>query len=93
MLPELAPAVGQWYRNHQGLVFEVVAMDEEENQVEIQYFGGDIDELDLDSWEGLVAEAVEQPEDWSGPYDEMEKDDLGFDDTGKRPFMSLDDFE
>lgn len=93
MLPNLVPAVGHWYKNHQGLMFEVVAMDDEDNQVEIQYFGGDIDEVDLESWEGMVAEAVAQPEDWSGPYDEMEKDDLGYNDISGRPFTSIDDLE
>ena len=91
MLPELAPAVGHWYKNHQGLEFEVVAFDESENQVEIQYFDGEIDELDLDSWEGMVAEAIEQPEDWSGPFDEMEKDDLGYTDIPGRTVTSIDD--
>jgi hypothetical protein len=82
---EVFPVVGQWYEDYEGRAFEVVAIDEEENYIEIQYFGGDIDELDFDSWDSTVAQQVEQPEDWSGPYDDLERDDLGYTDMGTRP--------
>ena len=32
---------------------------------------------------------VEQPEDWSGPYDDLERDDLGYSDTGMHPDHSV----
>ena len=85
MASELQPIVGEWYRTYEGQTFEIVAMDEDENYIEIQYFGGDIDEMEFDSWDSTVAELVEQPEDWTGPYDDLEKDDLGYTDMGLRP--------
>jgi hypothetical protein len=92
---ELDPIVGQWYEDREGQAFEVVAADEEENYIEIQYFGGDIDELDFDSWGSVVAQQVEQPEDWSGPYDDLERDDLGYTDMNTRPEgkVSIEEFE
>lgn len=85
MSEPIRPAVGEWYQDTEGQIFEVVAMDEDENHIEIQYFGGEIDEMDFEAWESSVVEMVEQPEDWSGPYDDLERDDLGYTDTGQQP--------
>ena len=82
MSSQLYPIVGNWYKDETEQVFEVVAMDEEEGYVEIQYFGGEIDEIDFESWESLRVENVAPPEDWSGAYDDMEPDDFGFSDMG-----------
>jgi hypothetical protein len=82
MAEEIRPIVGEWYKDTEGQIFEIVAMDEEENHIEIQFFGGEIDEMDFETWASSVIENVEQPEDWSGPYDELERDDLGYSDTG-----------
>ena len=75
--------VGQWYQTNSGERFEVVAIDEEEATIEIQYFNGDVEELDLDAWAAISLQAIPAPEDWSGPFDDLERDDLG--DT-ERPF-------
>ena len=85
MSEEIRPIVGEWYKDTEGHIFEVVAMDEVDNYIEIQFFDGEIDEMDFDAWGSSVVESVEQPEDWSGPYDEMERDDLGYTDTGMPP--------
>lgn len=85
MSEEFFPVIGEWYKSYEGQIFKVVATDEAEKTIEIQYFGGEIDEIEADAWESSVAEKVEQPEDWSGPYDDLEKDDLGYTDMGLRP--------
>ncbi len=41
------PVIGNWYRRSNGSLFEVVAVDEQDGTVELQYFDGTIDELDL----------------------------------------------
>jgi len=74
------PIVSNWYRDSEDRLFEVVALDDDDNLIEIQYFGGDIDELEYDAWYGLQAETVPSPEDWTGSYDDMEADDLGYSD-------------
>ncbi|MGH8327740.1 MAG: DUF6763 family protein [Steroidobacteraceae bacterium] len=44
------PIVGHWYRMEGGL-FEVVAIDDDDATVEIQYFDGTVEEMDLEDWE------------------------------------------
>lgn len=85
MSAQLGPIIGHWYKNSEGQTFEVVALDPDENLVEIQHFGGEIDELDFDSWDSLGIEGIVAPEDWTGAYDDMERDDLGYTDMNLRP--------
>ena len=76
-MKNIAPRVGDWYRNQQGQIFEVVALDEQEGTVEIQYFDGDVEEIDIESWFEMGNEASDAPEDWSGPYDGVGREELG----------------
>ncbi len=76
------PVVSQWYRHRdKGQRFQVTAIDKTEDMVEIQYFDGDVEEFDRDSWYELDIEPIEPPEDWTGPLDDIEKDDLGYIET------------
>lgn len=77
MLSRLEPKVGQWYRDEQGNAFEVVAFDAEEGMVEVQHFDGAIEELDIDTWYGQILKPHAEPEDWSGPFDDLVRDDFG----------------
>ena len=72
------PRIADWYKTTSGELFEIVALDEDDRSIEIQYFDGMVEELDLDTWEELEAEAAEPPEDWSGSLD-IEKEDYGVD--------------
>jgi Family of unknown function (DUF6763) len=63
------PSIGQWFRRPNGTLFEVVAIDEDENTVEIQLFDGTIDEIDADGWSELFVIQVAAPEDVSGSLD------------------------
>lgn len=72
------PVIGDWYRNIDGDTYEVVAIDEDDGTVEIQFFDGSVEELDLDTWFESVLEPVEPPEDWSGSLD-IEREDYGVD--------------
>lgn len=70
------PIIGQWYRNSKlPDIFEVVAIDNDENLIEIQYFGGQIEELELDMWIEYPPSEIAAPEDFSGAY-EIPKEDL-----------------
>ena len=65
-MSELIPTVGTWYRNlEDGCLFEVVATDEDDGTIEIQYFESEIEELDMDTWEEMELEMTAAPEDWS----------------------------
>ncbi|MDE2345240.1 MAG: hypothetical protein KGL13_02110, partial [Gammaproteobacteria bacterium] len=70
----LKPDVGEWYANTQGVTFEVVAVDDEDGSIGVQYFDGTLEELDTDAWQELRARPVDPPEDWSGSLD-MERED------------------
>ena len=56
----------------------VVDVNEREDTVDIQYFDGEIEELEMEEWEDLDLEEIEPPEDWAGPRDQLELDDLGY---------------
>ena len=82
MSTEADPIVGNWYeRLDKGQAFEVVALDEDAGTIEVQYFDGDIEELNLESWYELDVEPSEPPEDWTGAMDDIEVDDLGYTNT------------
>ena len=72
------PWVGCWYKDISGAHFEVVAIDDDDNTVEIQYFDGTVEELDMDAWWDTPMEMAEPPEDWSGSLD-IEREDYGVD--------------
>ena len=71
------PIVDQWYHYPQkSEKFQVTAIDEASETVEIQYFDGNIDEFELSTWYELEIEPIATPADWTGPLDNIEKDDL-----------------
>lgn len=72
------PIIGKWYKTKSGESFEVVAFDDDEGCIEIQYYDGAIEEMDLDSWDAQTLKIVEPPEDWSGSLD-IEREDYGVD--------------
>lgn len=91
MPTDVDPIVGNWYRDlERDDRFEVVAVDEDEGIIEIQYFEGDVEEMDVDTWYEMDLEVIEAPEDWTGPMDGITRDDLGYAGTedlesGSRP--------
>jgi hypothetical protein len=71
------PEIGQWYeRTNDGEIFQVTGIDENAKTIELQAFYGAIDEIDAEAWAALPLELAESPEDWTGPIDDMEADDL-----------------
>jgi hypothetical protein len=74
--------IGQWYtRGDKGEIFQVVGYDPSSRTIETQTFDGDLDEVDLETWAGLPLALAEPPEDWTGPVDDVERDDLGYSET------------
>jgi hypothetical protein len=75
------PNIGEWYRHSGGSLFEVVAKDEDDGTIDIQYFDGTLEEMDVEDWESQwdegAIEAAEAPEDWSGSVDIEPEDDSG----------------
>ena len=78
MPTEPFPRVGDWYRNSAGDSFEIVAQDEEEDTLELQYYDGTVEELDKETWESMHPELIDPPEDWSGSMDIAREDGQDF---------------
>lgn len=70
----MRPEIGEWYRASGSELFEVVAVDDDDGTIEIQYFDGTVEEMDIEDWDGGVEdktlEKAEPPEDWGGAIDE-----------------------
>ena len=81
------PSIGDWYRLNGNDSFEIVAVDEDDGTIDIQYFDGTLEEMDVEDWEAHwsdgVLEVAEAPEDWSGSVD-IERGDT--DGRGSEPF-------
>ncbi len=68
--------IGQWYLNtHSGERIRVVGVDDRSQMIEIQSFGGDLDELDAQTWSMLPLTRCPDPEDGSGAMDDVESHD------------------
>jgi hypothetical protein len=98
------PGVGAWYRLQDGPPFEIVALDDDDGTIEVQYVDGTLEELDLEDWKSWcderTLEAVDPCEDWSDSAD-VEADeghsrfDRNNDDYGLRagPLDGIDIFD
>jgi hypothetical protein len=75
------PKLDNWYQDPAtGRTFRVVAIEDESDSIEVQYFNGDLGEFDYSSWDESAFSEIEAPEDWSAPFDDLEIDDLGYSD-------------
>ncbi|MCK4537048.1 MAG: hypothetical protein KAT93_08545 [Desulfuromonadales bacterium] len=97
MPAEVDPIIATWYCHlKKGQRFFVVAVDESARTVEVQDFDGTVNEFELDTWYELDIEVCAAPENWSGPLDIGNVDDLGTEITDTRPSdwnEPLNDFE
>jgi len=83
---EIDPIVDNWYYHlEKGQTFYVVAVDEDNDVVEIQHFEGDVEEIDLGEWYDLNIAVGEAPENWAGAVDIDEVDDYGTEVTDTSP--------
>lgn len=87
------PSIGDWYRLSGGELFEVVAVDDDDGTIDIQYFDGTVAEMEREDWEvqwedGALG-AAEAPEDWSGSVDVEASDEegRGSDDINEDPTL------
>ena len=64
-----APVIGEWLRRAGGDSFESVAIDRDDHTIEIQYFDGTVEEMELEEWRESEIETCEAPEDWTGSLD------------------------
>jgi len=68
-MAKLFPTIGNWFQDASTLqVFEVVAVDENNSTIEVQYDDGDIGEFELEMWGQLNLLAAAAPEDPNAGY-------------------------
>jgi len=78
------PVIGRWYKDFENnLTFKVVAIEGQDESIEVQYANGDLGEYDNDAWYASTFDYIEDPEDWSAPFGDIEADDLGYTDTDR----------
>ena len=78
MSGQVTAEIGHWYRSvNNNDLFEVVAIDYDEQVIEIQNFDGDIAEMEFNGWKVCFPIEIAPPEDWTGPY-EIDTDDTAF---------------
>ena len=76
MAREYEPVAGQWYENiDENESFRVLSVDEDSELIEIEYLDGDIEEIDLDTWQELDLDKIDQPEGWSAEDDDEEEEE------------------
>ena len=95
-MASIEPVVGNWYKNLVTReVFEVVATDDDTRTIEIQHFEGEVGEIDGDVWWELVLAELPPQEDWSGPFDDLEPEEIELDGSanGLRRVNPLDQFD
>lgn len=86
MPTEVEPLEGNWYYDRdKDRRFEVIAVDEQDNRIDIQDFDGDLDEITFEYWFSLSVEPAEPPEEWLGPMDSAEEEDLDYNDQTLGP--------
>lgn len=99
MLKRIQPEVGVWYENtEQETLFEVVSIDDDNSTLALQYFDGELEEIELEAFVQLRLKVIDQPEDWSGPYeiDQEDRDDhefSGVNNEHDNEYFPFDDFE
>ncbi len=79
-MASLRPQVGNWYKDLEiGQLFEVVAVDDD--TIETQLLEGELCEYDMESWQQLQLESVEEPEDWREAFELSDDDYRVWDDS------------
>ncbi|MCK9531245.1 MAG: hypothetical protein M0R77_11905 [Gammaproteobacteria bacterium] len=84
MANRYAPETGNWYKDETGASFEVILVDEGDATVDVQYFDGSVESFDMETWEEMELTRRAPPEDWSGPFDDLDADDLDTADSAAR---------
>lgn len=88
------PVIGRWYKDFENnLTFKVVAIDNTDETIEVQYANGDLGEYDNETWYASTFDYIEDPEDWSAPFDDLEVDDLGYSDPDRHARLDQEDLD
>jgi hypothetical protein len=76
MTSEIHPVVGNWYQGADEQAFEVVAVDEDDETIGIQFADGAVEELDMDTWFSMELNVTTPPDDLGGLFDGLDDEEL-----------------
>lgn len=54
--------VGEWYKKGTGRRFEIIAMDDNNDLIEIKYYDGTVEEIKVTDWDNMRIVMSEPPE-------------------------------
>lgn len=81
MARDYDPVQGQWYEDlEENEIFKVLSVNPDEEIVQIQYENGDLEEIDLDTWNELDLEHAQEPEGWASDADDDDEEEDDEDD-------------
>ncbi|MBV1931013.1 MAG: hypothetical protein KUG71_04785 [Porticoccaceae bacterium] len=90
-MAKILPQLNDWYQDvEDDALFEIVAIDEQEGYIEVQYVNGEIGEFDSDIWEQMIILKAQPPEDWRAAY-EIADDNQASDGTAAFSMANWDD--
>ena len=94
MAREYEPVVGQWYENiDENESFRVLSVDEDAELIEVEYLDGDVEEIDLETWQEFDLDKIEEPEGWTGSRAEAEAEDEDEEEDDEEDEEELDEDE
>ncbi|HVY63739.1 MAG TPA: DUF6763 family protein [Gammaproteobacteria bacterium] len=76
MSRELNPVAGRWYRDlERDEIFKVVAVEENDDIIEIQHSDGETEEIESAEWFEMDLERAGEPEDWLREDEEEDEEE------------------
>ncbi len=72
---EEEPVVGAMYEDPEGRSFEIVALNEDDGTIEVQYEDGAVDEIDIDAWYEMELQPVKATPPWKESTAEVEEEE------------------
>jgi hypothetical protein len=94
MSRELNPVAGRWYLDtERDEIFRVVAVDENDDLIEIQHADGEIEEIESAEWFEMDLERAGEPEDWLREDEDEDEDEEDERDDESRESEDEDDWD
>ncbi len=84
------PAIGTWYIElATGMLFEIIAVDEKNSTIELQYEDGDLADYDTESWGHLDIAMATAPERGNAHFGSASFDTSPMDDIVGNPLQDI----
>ncbi|MDP5053695.1 MAG: hypothetical protein NWP69_07895 [Congregibacter sp.] len=76
-MSQLIPKRGYWYQDRDSCqMFEVVALDLDDANIQVQYLDGELADFEIDVWAELDLVVAAAPEDWRSAFELDDADEI-----------------